>query len=526
MSTTYYTTLLALMGGVFVATFYAVPLTILVWFGMVGTLVLAVGVRSKKSNHHNYLVLLALTTIFLTIGMVRMELAKSEFGHSSLQAKAGTSVTLEGKVVRDPEVREKSLHAYVQVDENLLLVTVDRYAKAAYGDVVTVTGTLTQPEAFVTDMGRSFDYPAYLKARGVEYQLAFASLTVLDSGQGNPILAWLYALKNALQAEITAYLPEPASALGQGLLLGVGEALGAEIETAFRRSGLIHIVVLSGYNIMLIVTFMMVLLRPLRTGFLKLTLSLLAIGAFAVMVGLSATVLRASFMAAILIIATAYHRQYLILRVLLFTATIMICINPWLLVYDIGFQLSFMATLGLVLIAPQLERVCAWLPEGYGLRSFFFATIATQIAVLPILLYQIGEVSLIAVVANVLVLPLVPIVMLLTFLVALFGFFSSSLATLMAWPTTVLLTGIIEVALWLAELPYSALVVPILPAFIIPLSYGLMAIGLTCLYRRHPVPFNLGDLGAMGVVKATQNNQVASTSDQTKVVFIQKVPPN
>jgi competence protein ComEC len=503
MSTTYYTTLLALIGGVFVATFNVVSIATLAWLGVCGILVLAVSTRSKKRASKNYFVFIALATIFLTIGMVRMELAESEFGHSSLQAKVGKSVTLEGRVVRDPEVREKSLHAYVQVDADLLLVTVDRYTKVAYGDVVTVTGTLKQPETFVTDLGRFYDYPAYLKARGVEYQLSFASLRVLDSGQGNQVLAWLYTLKHALQAEITRHMPEPASALGQGLLLGVGEALGTEIETAFRRSGLIHIVVLSGYNIMLVVTFMMLLLRPLRTGFLKLTLSLLAIGAFALMVGLSATVLRASLMAAILVIATAYHRQYLILRVLVFTATIMICINPWLLVYDIGFQLSFMATLGLVLIAPQLERFCHWLPEGYGLRSFFFATIATQVAVLPILLYQIGEVSLIAVMANMLVLPLVPLAMLLTFLVALFGFFSSGLASLMAWPTTVLLVGIIETALWLAKLPYSALVVPIVSVFIIPVAYGVMAIGLIYLYRRHPVPFNLGDLGAMGVVKAS-----------------------
>jgi competence protein ComEC len=518
MSTTYYTTLLALIGGVFIATFYTISFATLAWLGVLALTLLVVGTRTEKRIPRNYLLVITLGTIFLNIGMLRMELAKSEFGYSSLQTQVGELVTLKGEVVRDPEVREKSLQVYVEVGTDLLLVTVDRYTRVAYGDVVSITGTVKLPEAFVTDLGRSFNYPAYLKARGVEYQLAFASLQVLDTGQGHQILTWLYTLKHALQAEITRHVPEPASALGQGLLLGVGEALGAEIETAFRRSGLIHIVVLSGYNIMLIVTFMMLLLRPLQTGLLKLTLSLLAIGAFALMVGLSATVLRASLMAAILVIATAYHRQYLILRVLTFTATVMVCINPWLLVYDIGFQLSFMATLGLVLIAPQLERVCTWLPAGYGLRSFFFATIATQIAVLPILLYQIGEVSLIAVVANVLVLPLVPLAMLLTFLVALFGFFSSGLAILMAWPTTLLLTGIIETALWLAKLPYSALVVPVLPAFIIPVAYSLMTIALIYLYRRHPVPFNLGDLGAMGVVKATEENHVSSTSDGTNVI--------
>ena len=258
-------------------------------------------------------------------------------------------------------------------------MTTDRYAEVAYGDVVEVVGIVKEPVAFVSDAGRQFDYPAYLKARGVEYQVAFATLTVEATGEGNFFLSQLFALKHQLLAKINEYLPEPASALGQGLLLGVGEALGTETEAAFRQAGLIHVVVLSGYNIMLIVAFMMLLLRPLRTGPVKLILSLVAIASFALMVGLSATVLRASLMAAILVVATAYHRQYLVLRILLLAAVVMVFINPWLLVYDLGFQLSFLATLGLVLVTPQLERIFSWLPTLYGLRMFFLATIATQI---------------------------------------------------------------------------------------------------------------------------------------------------
>ncbi len=513
MSTSYYSILTALLAGVFVATVTPVSLPVLMWVSFVTVILLVLSLRVQTTKREQGILLSLVVVISFTIGMTRMELAKSNFGHSPLQTLVGEQVTITGGVVRDPEMRAKSLHLYIETESaDVLLVTADRYTSVAYGDVVEVTGTLKAPESFVSDTGRLFDYPSYLKARGVEYQVAFATVTVAASGHGNIVLAKLYTLKHMLQDSINAYLPEPASALGQGLLLGVGEALGEEIETAFRQAGLIHIVVLSGYNIMLIVTFMMLFLRPLRTGPVKLMLSLLAIAAFALMVGLSATVWRASLMAAILVIATAYHRQYLVLRILLLTAVVMVFINPWLLVYDIGFQLSFMATFGLVLIAPQLERIFSWVPELYGLRTFFFATIATQLAVLPILIYQIGEVSLISVVANVLVLPFIPVAMLLTFLMALFGLIIPSLTSLIAWPAAMVLIGIIKATVWFAALPYSAVAVPVVPVLIIPLFYIGLGLWLLWCYRRHPVAFNLGDLGATEVVQTVSGVTIQKTN--------------
>ena len=154
---------------------------------------------------------------------------------------------------------------------------------------------------------------------------------------------------------------------------------------------------------------------------------------FALIVGLSATVVRASVMACILLIAQAYGRTYDVLRALLFAGVVMIAINPFLLLYDIGFQFSFMATVGLILVAPQFE---SFVSDGFsklGFRDFFIATVATQIAVLPLLLYHIGEVSLIAVVVNVLVLPAVPFAMLTTFLAGVTALISEPIALLFAF---------------------------------------------------------------------------------------------
>ncbi len=227
MSTSYYSILAALLAGVFVATVTSVSLPVLTGVSFFGVVLLVLSLRVQTTKRGQGILLSLVVVISFTIGMARMEMAKSNFGHSPLQTLVGEQVTITGEVVRDPEVRAKSMHLYITTERaDVLLVTADRYTSVAYGDVVEVTGTLKVPESFVSDTGRLFDYPSYLKARGVEHQVSFATVTVAASGQGNLVLAKLYFLKHMLQESINAYLPEPASALGQGLLLGVGEALG------------------------------------------------------------------------------------------------------------------------------------------------------------------------------------------------------------------------------------------------------------------------------------------------------------
>ena len=115
MSTSYYSTQIALLGGVLVATFYNVSLVMLMWMTFLGMVLLLISVRTKSEGGKRQILLISLLAICMTIGLARMELAKTEFGHSLLQTQVGKSVTLTGEVVRDPEIRTKNVHIYVQV---------------------------------------------------------------------------------------------------------------------------------------------------------------------------------------------------------------------------------------------------------------------------------------------------------------------------------------------------------------------------------------------------------------------------
>lgn len=482
----FYVVLGALVLGIGVGVVWVVPTAVALW-----SLVLGCGLagwwrgRSEASAAPHLLLLCLVATAF-AIGLLRAEVASWQFGHSPLASLVGSTVTIEGVVVREPDYRERTLQLYVKTNTDTILVSADRLTHVAYGDVVQVEGELEQPTTFTTDLGREFNYAGYLRARGVEYKISFATVTVAGSGMGNPVIASLLGAKERFIASLEQIIPEPAVGLGNGLLLGVQSGLGEAIEQDFRRTGIIHIVVLSGYNVMLVVAFVLFCLSyvlPLRS---RIVVSVVAIVVFAVVVGLSATVVRASVMASLVLLAQLLRRRYNVLRALLAAGALMLLINPYLLIYDIGFQLSFMATLGLILIVPQFESTVA--TRGLvGVREFFLATVATQIAVLPLLMYHIGEVSLIAVVVNVLVLPLVPAAMLLTFLTGLIGFVSVPLASLLGYAAFWTLEYILQVAAWFAALPYAAVSVPAFGSLGVLVLYVVM-VGVWYWRQRAPDP--------------------------------------
>jgi competence protein ComEC len=184
-------------------------------------------------------------------------------------------------------------------------------------------------------------------------------------------------------------------------------------------------------------------------------------------------------MAILVLLASALGRRYDVFRALVFAGTVMVLLNPYLLLFDIGFQLSFMATLGLIVLLPHFETWLVTAPRRLvALREFFLATAVTQVAVLPLLIYHIGEVSLVAVAVNVLVLPLVPIAMLLTFLTGLLAFIAPGLAVIVGWVATLTLDVIVGIATAFAVLPFASVVVPPIPAWGVGVLYGMLGLAL------------------------------------------------
>ena len=473
----FYTGILSFVSGIFLRSFFVFGWPVVIWGGVLalglGAIILQTWARADVRG----LAVVLITLVFFCLGIGRVIMVPDIYQDSPLLAQVGQKVTLTGYVTSEPDIRTGTAQLTVAVDNDLVLVTTDRHTPVRYGDTVDLAGTLKQPAAFTTDLGREFDYPGYLASKDIGYVMSFAAVTVTDNTTGNGMLRSLFLAKAKFLESLETVLPEPAVGLGEGLILGVKQALGEDLEDIFRQAGIIHIVVLSGYNIMIVVAFIMFVLAPLPLR-VRVIVGLISIVVFAVLVGLGASVVRASIMAALSLLALVLDRRYHLLRALMIAGVGMLVFNPLLLVHDVGFQLSFLATLGLIMFAPQFELVFKVGSVLLSAKQFLIATLATQIAVLPLLLYQMGQVSVVAVIVNVLVLPLVAPAMLTTFLTGLLAVFIPTIVAPFALCATLILQTIISLATFFAGVPYASVSVPQFPFILVPILYALLGYGL------------------------------------------------
>lgn len=381
---------------------------------------------------------------------------------------------LSGVVISEPEWRENTKR-FVMLSDNgeRVLVSTDLYSSIQYGNRVEVDGKWSTPGVIDDGIGRPFNYAAYLAKDDIYHTLSFAEVEIVSSGHANPVKAFLFKIKRALVGKMREILPEPKSSLLAGLVVAGKDAMPREILEEFRRAGIIHIVVLSGYNVAIIAVFItkffehLLMLLPGLVGRLSANgprlaalASAIGIMLFVFMTGGEATVVRASFMALAVILAKSIGGNYSAPRALLAAAFLMVVINPKVLVFDPSFQLSFLATCGLIYLAPIFERWFRRLPEFLGFRAMFATTVATQTAVLPFLIWSMGDVSLVSLPANLLVLPFIPAAMAFGFAAAFLAFFSSLLALPISFIAHLILAWILGVSSVLGNLSFASVSVP------------------------------------------------------------------
>ena len=479
--------ILGFAGGILTRSFFDFGLALPVALATIAFALILTSVMQKQKAAVTFLVAAAL--FGSALGILRYE--KSEMlTNPTLEPLIGRHIKAVGVISGEPDQRERSVLLQVKPSgvngetiEEKILVVAQAYPKTSYGDGVTLSGVINYPKNFTTDAGREFDYRAYLLKEGIRYEMVFPELEIIERGKGNPILATLFTLKESFLHNIERTVPEPHAALLGGLVVGAKHSLGQKLLDDFRATGVVHIVVLSGYNVTIVADFIQKIFSFLPHYF-GIGLGSLSIVFFALMTGATATTVRASIMALLAILARATGRTYLITRALVLAGFFMLLQNPRILVFDVSFQLSFLATLGLIYVSPLIEPRLSWVTERFGLREIVTATLATQLFVLPFLLYTTGIFSLVSLPANLLILPLVPATMLFGFLAGAVGFLSILLSLPLAWVATALLTFMLLVVEKLSALPFASVTFSSLPFAIVVLMYALMGLYLVNRYRK------------------------------------------
>ncbi len=416
--------------------------------------------------------------LFLILGAWRYQAAPfdpcvspDDLSYHHAHAADGVWAMSEGTVIGYPEVRDAEIHYQVEVTrvtidaaaydvQGRALVRAPLVPAFSYGDRVRVTGLLLTPP--VLD---DFDYRRYLAARNIHTLIRRPTIALLSEGHGSPFWHALYAVRTRASAVLNRILPEPAAGLANGMVLGIEGGISEEVSDAFRATGTTHLIVISGSNIAFLsgalVAALAGVLSRRRAALVAAPIVLL----YVLLVGADPPALRAGVMGLLGLGAIYFGRRGTAYVSLCAAGLLMTAINP-LALWDIGFQLSFATSLGLILFQPPLSRaVAAWLGRRLSaeaarrvaavLDATLTVTLAAQVAVLPLLLAYFGQLSIISLVTNALVAPVQPAILASGIAALLAGLASLPFGQVVAALPWALLGYTVAVIRLVADIPFA-----------------------------------------------------------------------
>lgn len=440
----------------------------------------------------------ALMLVALSLGAGRMVIGQWEVAPRTVADHLGAKdAALVGVVVEEPDTCGLSTCLRVDVERlassgglpqaaaGEILLVVPLHTPAAYGDRLRFTGDLRAP-ASAKEAG-TFSYREYLARQGVHVEVWSEDVTVLSSRHANPVLDHLLRFKMRAHGVLQALLPEPQGALLAGILLGIERDLPPDLVDAFRTTGTSHIVAISGMNLAIIAGFINQWARRLLRRRGSLLLSLGIVWGYVVLVGASPSVLRAGVMSSITMLALQEQRPIHGPTALAAAVVVLSLLDPFTL-WDLGFQLSFAATVALMVYVPMLGR---WVTAGLAgllghdraqrivglLWDTVIVTLAVQVATFGITVWVTGELSLVSLLANSLILPAQPFVMTFGGLALIFGFLIRPLGVLLGWVAWVFLWYTITIVEWTATFPWAVITLGTATPAVVLAYYGVLVLG-------------------------------------------------
>ncbi len=450
--------------------------------------------------------LLALAALFL--GAARYQTTRPDLGDPAFIAAhndSGEPVTLTGLLIAPADERDAYTNLLVAVEQmrpadgilhsavhGIVLARVEPGSDWRYGDRVVITGRLQTPP-----VNEEFSYRDYLARQGVHTFLPWSTAALLERSQGNAVLGAVFALRQHALHTLYRLFPDPEASLLAGILLGVETGIPPDLKDAFRDTGTAHIVAISGFNITILAALFAGLFGRLlgrRGGALAAGT---AIGLYTLFVGADAAVVRAAIMGVLVILARQIKRAQAGHNTLALVAALMAFQNP-LVLWDPGFQLSFAATLGLLLYAEPMTgsfrrqavrylRISTVDRIAGPVSEFVLLTLAAQLTTLPVVIYHFQRLSLSSFLVNPLVLPAQALVMILGGLATLTGMVAIPLGRLFGAPAWFLTAYTIRMVELFGKMTGGVLVLGRIALPVVVLLFVLL-FGMTFQHRTQKMP--------------------------------------
>ncbi|MCK9446064.1 ComEC family competence protein [bacterium] len=451
---------LSFVGGICIASFF-IDSIIAVIIGLIIGLIL-VGAFYENKN----IMVIGFCFILCSAGIFLFGFNLSKVENNELINFNDQEVVFEGTVSSDPERGSDKMQLMVDVLNQerkigKVLIFTDKYSPVKYGDRIEIKGTIKVPQSL-----DNFDYQGYLAKDSVSVIVSFPEIEIIESRDS--FLGMIYSFKEKLGGRIRDNLSPNLSPILEAMILGNDQRMDKEMKNKLSVSGLSHVIAISGSHIVIFSAMLFEILLFLGLWRKQALLGSIFFTLFYVfLVGMPASGVRAGIMVGLLFLSQLISRQSFNLRTLVMAASVMLLFNPLLLKFDLGFQLSFMAVLGIILTGPVFNK---WLDVVFRgrlkwLQEIMAMTISAQIFTLPLLISSFGYFSIISLLSNIIVLPITPLLMALGILVPALGI-------IVAIPCSVLLSYLMWVvdissrapfAIMKVNLPFIVLIIIYLP---------------------------------------------------------------
>jgi competence protein ComEC len=449
---------IAFVVGIALQSFINIPQVLLWGFLICGVVVIIFSVIFAK----NTMMIISFCLLFLVLGIARLQISEFTIAHDPLVKfnDTGRKITLIGQIIREPDYRDAQQKLTIKAGDSLVLVTTGRYPEYRYLDTLRVTGKLKTPAEF-----SDFNYKNYLLKDGVYSIMDNASVALVSKIHHYHFFTFIYEkillVKGKLSESINTNFSPPHSLLLQGIILGNNKNMTQELRDKLNGTGLRYLTAISGVHVVILSLMLMSFL--LLLGFWRgqaFYITVVFIWLYIILTGLSASGVRAAIMGSIFLLAQKLGRQNTSSRTITMAAAIMLLQNPLLLLYDVGFQLSFLAAMGIIHVKPLIDHFLKMLftkkgmphdaqppviKHGHYLMEIFSISVSAQLLTLPITTYNFGNISLVAIITNILVVPIVYFIMVFGFLVSVLGIFSPILGFIFSVPCWILVTYFLKV---------------------------------------------------------------------------------
>ncbi|MFA6492745.1 MAG: ComEC/Rec2 family competence protein [Patescibacteria group bacterium] len=371
-------------------------------------------------------------------------------------------ILFEGQIVSHPDFLSNNSRYTVIYQNSKIQVVANRYPEYQYGDNLKIKGILKEPN----------DYQFHQGILGVIYNPVEI---VKINNSGNIFKKTIYQIRDRFEEILNKTLSEPYASFAAGLILGSKRNIPDSLMSDFNRTGTTHVIAVSGFNVTIMIIYLGLILGIISRK-LKFWGSVSLILMFVIMTGAAASVVRAGLIASLIVWGQYEGRRVNLFILLLLVASLMLLLNPYMLKFDISFQLSFLAFIGLVYLSPVLRnlKIIKWLPDT--LKLILTETLAAQIMVLPILIYYFGRVSLISPIVNILILWLIPTAMLFVFLIGISGFIWMNFGQIVGYAGWLFLKYIIVVVETFSKISWASLELKLHGWWWMALFYGLIGL--------------------------------------------------